>query len=117
VKFAAVTGIACAACVIGCWAPRRPESADLYRSRVCTHDSVAVLHNVTERETRIFVTDVVRRTASMAGGRQLPQDNPTTDYAVLPAGATDTMFDVSGQKYAWAPGAQFACVPLHNDER
>jgi hypothetical protein len=94
--------------------PPNTLSASEPHNRPCPDAEVAVLHNPTDRDTRIFVTDRFLVSMSRVGANRLG-GHATLEYGVLKAGATDTLFDVSGQKVAWSPGASFACVPRHND--
>lgn len=94
-----------------CWAPPHRVANPLSRSRACTEGQMPVLHNPTERSSPIFVTDPAKEAASKVLAYQAAPMYGTRELGVLPAGATDTMFDISTQEIAFSPGADFACVP------
>ena len=99
--------------LVGCWRYRAVEHP-LSRYAACGDGQVPVLHNATARSTKVFVTDPLKQAAQNVLVRQASPVYGTADLGWLPAGATDTMFDVSGQQIAWSPGADFACVKRPN---
>jgi hypothetical protein len=99
-------GVAYAMCaVVGCWSPLH-AAQPLGHAAACGDNQVPVLHNPTARRAPIFVSDPVKQVLP----HQTAPDYGTKELGWLPAGATDTMFEVWGREIAWSPGADFACV-------
>jgi hypothetical protein len=90
------------ATAVACWQPRHPQT-DRVSPRICASSEVPVVANPTARTINMWMTDQTLKRVENVANHQIGSP-ATTEYGTLPAGATDTLFDVAGDKYVWAPG-------------